>query len=150
MLFIKVSWFRKNFLVSSVSFKKQMKISLPEVSKVVKSNLFVRFLEETSAWKNHFKFVWPLAKLKTEKCLYKDFWHDFRNLLMSWVELLIVICLLCPLVSVSELKAVIFDCWLEICLWVIDDWATMKTQVETCLHSILIKTVRFQLLFKGQ
>ena len=28
---------------------------------VVKSNSFVRFLEETSAWKNHFEFVWPLA-----------------------------------------------------------------------------------------
>ena len=28
---------------------------------VVKSNSFVRFLEETSAWKNHFDFVWPLG-----------------------------------------------------------------------------------------
>ena len=27
---------------------------------VVKSNSFVCFLEETSAWKNHFEFVWPL------------------------------------------------------------------------------------------
>ena len=27
---------------------------------VVKSNLFVRFLEEMSAWKNHFEFVWLL------------------------------------------------------------------------------------------
>ena len=27
---------------------------------VVKSNSFVRFLEETSVWKNHFDFVWPL------------------------------------------------------------------------------------------
>ena len=27
---------------------------------VVKSNLFVYFLEETSAWKNHFEYVWPL------------------------------------------------------------------------------------------
>ena len=31
---------------------------------VVKSNLFVHFLEETSAWKNHFDFVWPLRKEK--------------------------------------------------------------------------------------
>ena len=30
---------------------------------VVKLNSFVRFLEETSAWKNHFDFVWPLAIL---------------------------------------------------------------------------------------
>ena len=29
---------------------------------VVKSNLFVRFLEETLAWKNHFEFVWPLVR----------------------------------------------------------------------------------------
>ena len=27
---------------------------------VVKSKSFVRFLEESSAWKNHFDFVWPL------------------------------------------------------------------------------------------
>ena len=29
----------------------------------VKLNSFVRFLEETSAWKNHFDFVWPLTTL---------------------------------------------------------------------------------------
>ena len=28
---------------------------------VVKKNLFVSFLEETSAWRNRFDFVWPLA-----------------------------------------------------------------------------------------
>ena len=28
----------------------------------VKLNSFIRFLEETSAWKNHFEFVWPLEK----------------------------------------------------------------------------------------
>ena len=38
-------------------FQKRTKTS----RQVVKSNLFVRFLEETSAWKNHFEFVWPLA-----------------------------------------------------------------------------------------
>ena len=27
-----------------------------------KVELFVRFLEETSAWKNHFEIVWPLEK----------------------------------------------------------------------------------------
>ena len=27
-----------------------------------KLNSFVRFLEETSAWKNYFEFVWPLAQ----------------------------------------------------------------------------------------
>ena len=33
---------------------------------VVKSNSFVHFLEETSAWKNHFDFVWPLVERKPE------------------------------------------------------------------------------------
>ena len=28
---------------------------------VVKSNSFGRFLEESSAWKNHYNFVWPLG-----------------------------------------------------------------------------------------
>ena len=32
---------------------------------VVKSNSSVHFLEESSAWKNHFDFVWPLKFLKT-------------------------------------------------------------------------------------
>ena len=33
---------------------------------VVKLNLFVRFLEETSAWKYYFDFVWPLLKDKID------------------------------------------------------------------------------------
>ena len=33
---------------------------------VVKSNSFVRFLEETSAWKNYFDFVWRTANLCTK------------------------------------------------------------------------------------
>ena len=44
-------------MVSSLSSKKWTKAS----RQVVKSNLLVRFLEETSAWKNHFEFVWPLV-----------------------------------------------------------------------------------------
>ena len=42
-------------MVSSISSKKRKKTSLI----VVKLNSFVRFLEETSAWKNRFDFVWP-------------------------------------------------------------------------------------------
>ena len=42
--------------MSSISSKKQTKTSLI----VVKLNSFVRFLEESSAWKNHFDFVWIL------------------------------------------------------------------------------------------
>ena len=34
---------------------------------VVKSNSFVRFLEETSAWKYHFDFVWPLVPSTTDR-----------------------------------------------------------------------------------
>ena len=34
---------------------------------VVKSNSFVDFLEETSVWKNHFDFVWPLEGEKIKK-----------------------------------------------------------------------------------
>ena len=36
--------------------KRQFKINWP----LVKSVLFVCFLEETLAWKNHFEFFWPL------------------------------------------------------------------------------------------
>ena len=42
--------------MSSLSSKKQTKTS----RQVAKSNLFIRYLEETSAWKNPFEFVWPL------------------------------------------------------------------------------------------
>ena len=38
---------------------------------VVKSNSFVCFLEETSAWKNHFDFVWPLGYAETKICIYQ-------------------------------------------------------------------------------
>ena len=31
---------------------------------VVKSNSFIHILEEMSAWKNHFNFVWPLVGAK--------------------------------------------------------------------------------------
>ena len=31
---------------------------------VIKSNSFIRFLEETSALKNHFEFVWPFIMSK--------------------------------------------------------------------------------------
>ena len=51
------------FLVSSVSSKKRTKTSRPEVSYsiiVVKSNSFVRFLEEIDDPKNQFEIKWPL------------------------------------------------------------------------------------------
>ena len=54
---LKVSLFWNVFLVSSLSSKIRTKTS----RQVVKHNLFVRFLEETSAWKNNFEFVWPLV-----------------------------------------------------------------------------------------
>jgi hypothetical protein len=52
---IKVSWFRNVILVSLISSKKRTKTCRI----VVKLNSFVRFLEKTSAWRNHFDFVWP-------------------------------------------------------------------------------------------
>ena len=39
---------------------------------VAKSNSFVRFLDESSAWKNHYYFVWPLA------------WYNFINEKQNW------------------------------------------------------------------
>ena len=42
--------------MSTLSSKKRTKTS----RQVVKSNLFIRFLEEISAWKNNFEFFWPL------------------------------------------------------------------------------------------
>ena len=67
-------------MVSSLSSKKGTKTS----QQVVKSNLFVRFLEETSSWKNHFEFVWPLKPYLQLKCLIYEQnliskvlnWHD--------------------------------------------------------------------------
>ena len=65
-----------------------------QVSLVVKLNSFVRFLEETSAWKNHWDFVRPLAinefllvKAKFQKMEYAAFttngrcslFHLFKN-----------------------------------------------------------------------
>ena len=52
--------FKISFLVSSVSSKKRNEKKLTWGIIVVKSYMFVCFLEETSAWKNHFEFVWPL------------------------------------------------------------------------------------------
>ena len=53
----------KCFLVSSISSKKQTKTSELRCTIVVKLNSFVRFLEESSAWKKYYDFVWPLAYL---------------------------------------------------------------------------------------
>ena len=46
---VKIGWFWIAFLVPSISSKKQTKISL--------MNSFICFLEETSAWENHFNFL---------------------------------------------------------------------------------------------
>ena len=64
-LSLKVSYFRNVFLVSSLSSKKRTKPS----RQVVKLTLFVRSLDETSAWKNHFKFVYPLSSLQIMRFL---------------------------------------------------------------------------------
>ena len=67
-------------MVSSLSSKKRTKSS----RQVLKTNLSVRFLEETSAWKNHFEFVWPLPiseqywELFYTTCL-KSIWSVHRS-----------------------------------------------------------------------
>ena len=54
---VKVSCFRNVFLVSSISSKKRTKTRLI----VVKTNSFVCFLEEFTAWQFAFKIIWPLG-----------------------------------------------------------------------------------------
>ena len=58
MPLLKVSYFERSFGVFNF-LQKRTKTSLI----VVKLNSFVHFLEETSACKNHFDFVWPLVCL---------------------------------------------------------------------------------------
>ena len=62
--------------------KRHFEINWPLVAK---SNLLVRFLEETSAWKNHFDFVWPLLVSQQQKFAFTlsklgtrqlVFWYD--------------------------------------------------------------------------
>ena len=49
---------------------------------VVNLNLFVRFLEETLTWKNHFDFVWPLHgyKFPSGKSIYFTFMKPLSKL----------------------------------------------------------------------
>ena len=44
------------------SKNKRKQVSLQCI--VVRLNSFVLFLEETSTWKNHFDFIWPLLQIK--------------------------------------------------------------------------------------
>ena len=60
-MYLKVSWFRNGFLGSSIFLQKTNENKSTWGNIVVKLNSFVRFLEETLAWKNHFDFVWPLV-----------------------------------------------------------------------------------------
>ena len=53
---------------------------------VVKSNLFVRFLEETLAWKNHFEFVWPIG-MEDLHFFWRTFWVFTQNLLRQCAEM---------------------------------------------------------------
>ena len=68
------------------SSKKRMETSLI----VVKLNSFIHFLEETSAWNNH--FVWPLAFMRWTNCSANHlslFWEAmfiFWKLFFSFVE----------------------------------------------------------------
>ena len=55
---LKVSWFRNVFLVSSISSKKRTKTHRI----VVKTNSFVWFFEEFTAWPFAFEINWPLNR----------------------------------------------------------------------------------------
>jgi hypothetical protein len=55
---LKVRWFRKDFLVSSISPKKRTN----EFIIVVKTNSFVRFLGEFEDTKSPFETIWPLTQ----------------------------------------------------------------------------------------
>ena len=59
---------------------------------VVKANLFVRFLEELSAWKNHDDFVWPLVYIMWNVfwCPLQDFHQKYWG--NSWFTRFIHIC----------------------------------------------------------
>ena len=50
---------------------------------VVKSNSLVRFLKESSAWKNHYDFAWPLVKsvlpLSNFSLLKKNLLHSLED-----------------------------------------------------------------------
>ena len=70
--------------MSSLSSKKQMKTS----REVVKSNLFVRPLEENSAWKNHFEFFWPLA-IPLKMCDFLLLFGSKRLLKMNAAQLIL-------------------------------------------------------------
>ena len=56
-LILNVRLFRNVFLVPSISSKKRTKT----LRIVVKTNSFVHFLEESTAWQFAFEIIWPLA-----------------------------------------------------------------------------------------
>ena len=60
---IKGQLISKSFLRSSISSKKRTKTR----RSVVKTNSFIRFLEEIDDTKNHFEITWPLVRI--------DFFH---------------------------------------------------------------------------
>ena len=67
--------------MSPISSKNRTKTSLI----VVKLNSFIHFLEETSAWKNHFDFVWPLVGPKSQRTWRKSLYFvNTINVLLSF------------------------------------------------------------------
>ena len=68
-----------DFLLSSNSSKKRMKNSIILLIGK-KTNSFVRFLEESSAGKKHYDFVWPLVL----SCFFFSFIQFFLGNAVTW------------------------------------------------------------------
>ena len=61
LIFCKVRWFQKDFLVSSDSSKKRTNKFVFSTIKPKKPSKFIRFLEESEDTKNRFEIIWPLV-----------------------------------------------------------------------------------------
>ena len=89
---LKVKQFRKDFLVSSNSPKKQTN----EFAVVVKTNLFVRFLGEFKDTKSPFEMIWPLQLNENFKGLFFGRYGDAYQILKLWVEITVPKLFLAP------------------------------------------------------
>ena len=88
-------------MVSSLSSKKRTKTSRT----VVKTNSFVRFLEEMSASKNHFEFAWPLV-------VSRQIYLDFMAIFLLKSVCIVHYCIENACFITSFLGIVLYDIWI--------------------------------------